>query len=89
MRSDSERLNDILTAVAEIKERHTHSLEAFQGDELIQVWVIHHLQVIGEAARSCLNPSRTGILRYLGHRLSLYATSWYMSTSDSIWSKSG
>ena len=26
-------------------------LSFFQSDEMLQVWVIHHLQVIGEAAR--------------------------------------
>jgi uncharacterized protein with HEPN domain len=51
MRSDADRLSDILTATAKIKERVTGSIDAFLGDEMLQVWVIHHLQVIGEAAR--------------------------------------
>ena len=51
MRSDADRLSDILTATAKIKERATDSIDAFQGDEMLQVWAIHHLQVIGEAAR--------------------------------------
>ena len=52
MRSDADRLSDILEAIAKIEERITDSIHAFQGDEMLQVWVIHHLQVIGEAARS-------------------------------------
>ena len=52
MRSDADRLSDILEAIAKIGERVTGSIDAFQGDEMLQVWVIHHLQVIGEAARS-------------------------------------
>jgi len=52
MRSDADRLSDILEAVARIRERITDSIHAFQADEMLQVWVIHHLQVIGEAARS-------------------------------------
>jgi uncharacterized protein with HEPN domain len=52
MRSDADRLSDILEAIAKIRERITDSLHAFQDDEMLQVWVIHHLQVIGEAARS-------------------------------------
>jgi uncharacterized protein with HEPN domain len=52
MRSDADRLSDILDAIAKIEERITESIDAFQGDEMLQVWVAHHLQVIGEAARS-------------------------------------
>ena len=51
MRSDADRLNDILAAIAKIGERITASFDAFQEDEMLQVWAIHHLQVIGEAAR--------------------------------------
>ena len=50
MRSDRERLLDILEAIEKI-ERHTMGgKEAFDSDELLQVWIIHHLQTIGEAA---------------------------------------
>jgi uncharacterized protein with HEPN domain len=51
MRSDADRLGDILLATAKIKERVAVSMDAFEHDEMPQVWVIHHLQVIGEAAR--------------------------------------
>ena len=51
MRSDADRLNDILTATAKIKERVTDRIDAFQSDEMLQVWAIHHLQVVGEVAR--------------------------------------
>jgi uncharacterized protein with HEPN domain len=51
MRSDADRASDILEAIAKIRERTTGGVGAFQGDEMLQVWVIHHLQVIGEAAR--------------------------------------
>ena len=51
MRTDADRLSDILLAIAKIKERAAGSLDAFEHDEMLQVWVIHHLQVIGEAAR--------------------------------------
>jgi uncharacterized protein with HEPN domain len=44
-------VSDILDATAKIRERVTASIDAFQGDEMLQVWAIHHLQVIGEAAR--------------------------------------
>jgi uncharacterized protein with HEPN domain len=51
MRTDADRLSDILLAIAKIRDRATGSVEAFDHDEMLQVWVIHHLQVIGEAAR--------------------------------------
>ena len=51
MRSDADRVSDILEAIAKIRERITGNIDAFQRDEMLQVWVIHHLQVIGEAAR--------------------------------------
>jgi len=51
MKSDADRLSDILEAIAKIRERITDSIDAFQGDEMLQVWVVDHLQVIGEAAR--------------------------------------
>jgi len=56
MRSDRDRVSDILEAIAKIRERITDSIDSFLGDEMLQVWVIHHLQVIGEAARS-VSPS--------------------------------
>jgi len=51
MRSDADRVNDILDAIAKVKARITGGFEAFQGDEMLQGWAIHHLQMIGEAAR--------------------------------------
>ena len=51
MRSDPDRLDDILGAIAKIKERIAADAGLFQRDEMLQVWVIHHLQIIGEATR--------------------------------------
>jgi uncharacterized protein with HEPN domain len=40
-------------------ERHTSAgREAFENDELVQTWVVHHMQVIGEAA-GALTPELT------------------------------
>lgn len=50
MKNDSERLLDIQEAIERI-ERHTvRGRQAFDQDELVQNWVVHHLQIIGEAA---------------------------------------
>ncbi len=51
MRSDRERLLDILEAIERIEERvPADSGETFRRDEMVQVWVVHHVQLIGEAA---------------------------------------
>ena len=51
MRDDRERLADILEGVERIERYAADGRDAFERDELIQVWVIHHLRIIGEAVR--------------------------------------
>ena len=51
MRRDIERLQDVLEAVDRIQKHAARGREAFNQDELLQVWVIHHLEIIGEASR--------------------------------------
>lgn len=50
MRDVRERLQDILEAIARIERYAGRGREAFMADELIQTWIVHNLQVIGEAA---------------------------------------
>jgi uncharacterized protein with HEPN domain len=52
MRSDRERLLDILEAIERIEKYAKEGEAMFEADELIQTWVIHHIEVIGEACRS-------------------------------------
>jgi uncharacterized protein with HEPN domain len=49
MREDRERLQDMLDAIAAIERYIQQDRQAFEEQELIQVWVAHHLQIIGEA----------------------------------------
>lgn len=59
MRGDRERLRDMLEAIERI-ERHTaKGREEFERDELIQTWVVHHIQIIGEAARKLTEEVRS------------------------------
>ena len=51
MRDDHQRLLDILEAIERIERYSSRGRDAFSGDELIQTWVVHHLQIIGEATR--------------------------------------
>lgn len=50
MRDDREFLADVLEAIDNIERYTAKGKEAFIEDELLQVWVIHHIQIIGEAA---------------------------------------
>jgi len=52
MRDDRERLLDIQEAIERIEKYSVRGREAFERDELIQTWVLHHLQIIGEAVRA-------------------------------------
>jgi len=56
MRPDRERLGDILEAIERIEKYAAQGKVRFQDDELIQSWIIHHLQIIGEACRA-LSPA--------------------------------
>jgi uncharacterized protein with HEPN domain len=51
MRDPKERLRDILEAIAAIDRYRDRDRSAFEQDELLQVWFLRHLQLIGEAAR--------------------------------------
>lgn len=50
MRDHRERIVDMLEAIENIERYAARGREAFERDELIQTWVIHHLEIIGEAA---------------------------------------
>jgi uncharacterized protein with HEPN domain len=52
MRSERERLLDILEAIERIEKYAKEGKEAFENDELIQNWMVNHITVIGEACRS-------------------------------------
>lgn len=43
MRDDAERLRDILEALESIQKYASKGMEAFFDDELIQVWIVHHI----------------------------------------------
>jgi uncharacterized protein with HEPN domain len=52
MRHDRLRLLDIQEAIERIEKYASQGQEAFEHEELIQTWIVHHLQIIGEAARA-------------------------------------
>jgi len=59
MRGDRERLLDILEAIEKIEKYAARGRHVFEQDELVQIWTIHHLEIIGEATRSLSPELRT------------------------------
>ena len=45
MRNDLLRLRDIEEAIQRIEKYTVRGREAFDTDELIQTWIVHHLQL--------------------------------------------
>jgi uncharacterized protein with HEPN domain len=50
MRDQRERLLDMLEAIERIERYAAKGRGEFEKDELIQTWMVHHLQIVGEAA---------------------------------------
>jgi len=50
MRSDRDRLLDILEAIERTERYADVDRTTFEADELIQTWMVHNIQIIGEAA---------------------------------------
>jgi uncharacterized protein with HEPN domain len=48
LRSDRDRIADVLEAISRI-EKYAARVGA---DELVDTWIIHHLEIIGEACRN-------------------------------------
>lgn len=52
MRTDLDRLEDILEEIGLIEKYAKRGREAFYADELIQTWMVKHIENIGEACRA-------------------------------------
>lgn len=50
MRTDRDRLRDMLEAIKKIEEKHPASRDDFTRSEMLVVWTLYHIQIIGEAA---------------------------------------
>jgi len=50
VKDDAGRIGDMLEAIDKIALRLGGGREEFEANELLQVWAVYHLQVIGEAA---------------------------------------
>ena len=45
MRQNLEKLNDVLEAIEQIEKYRQKGKNTFESDELIQVWMLHYLQI--------------------------------------------
>ena len=52
MRDDRELLRDVLEAIERIEKLTGRGRQAFESDDLIQTYAVHHIQILGEACRS-------------------------------------
>lgn len=60
MRSDADRVEDILRAIDRIERKTAVAKHPFREDEMLQTWVVHHLEIIGEAAKGLSDEFRSG-----------------------------
>ena len=58
MRDDRDRLQDILDAIKRIERYAKRGRRVFEEDELVHTWMIHHIQIIGEAANKLTSAFR-------------------------------
>jgi uncharacterized protein with HEPN domain len=59
LRDPSERVLDILDAITAIERYSGRDEASIECDELLQVWFLRHLRIIGEAARGLPDDVRT------------------------------
>ena len=52
MRSDRQRLLDVAEAIEQIEKYADRGRQAFEADDLLQTFIVHHIQILGEACRS-------------------------------------
>jgi uncharacterized protein with HEPN domain len=58
VRDDRARLLDILDAIEKIEQYSARGRGEFERNELVQTWIVHHLQIIGEAVRGLTDELR-------------------------------
>ncbi len=59
MRDVTLRLKDVLTAIENIEKEAHHGRTLFETDPKVQVWMLYHNQLIGEAVRSVVDELKT------------------------------
>jgi uncharacterized protein with HEPN domain len=88
VRTDEERLLDILEAISRVEAHTQGGRDDFDTNELVQVWVVHHLQIMGEAAsrlsEGCRQASDIPWSKIIGMRNILVHT-YFSIDKDIVW----
>ncbi len=79
MRGDAKRLEDILEAIAKIELYQERGKQAFASDEMLQVWVIHHLQILGRLRHGSPRKPKRDTLKCRGTRSLVCAMCWFVA----------
>ena len=58
MRLDRDRLEDVLEAIEALERYLTASWEEFECNELVRVWCLRHIEIIGEASAKLTQETR-------------------------------
>jgi uncharacterized protein with HEPN domain len=58
MRLDRERLLDIIEAIEAIERHLPETRQEFDANELVRVWCLRHIEIIGEAAANLSQEAR-------------------------------
>lgn len=58
MRDDRARLRDMLASIEHIEKYASYGRDRFVNDELVRTFIIHHLQILGEAGNKLSNELR-------------------------------
>lgn len=69
MRDNVERLKDIQDAIVEIEKYSVQGENAFRENELIQTWIIHHLQIVAKPLEVYLMILGQNIQKSIGVKL--------------------
>jgi len=59
MRTVPDRLEDVLTAIERIEAEAAAGRATFDADPKTQVWMLYHIQLIGEAVRAVSDELKT------------------------------
>jgi hypothetical protein len=81
MRNPSERLRDILDAIANIERYSVRGREAFEQDELIRIWICTTFRLLARRRRNWGEPFTQRTRTYRGCRLLPCGMYWCMPTS--------
>jgi len=59
----------MLVAIDKMLEAAAAGRERFEADEMVQVWIVHHLEILGEAAASIPDELRAEHTEVPWHRI--------------------